>query len=155
MQRLEDNGDITTLHTVSFPSTGGWQTWGETTSSIYFNEGQYNLRIAITQPQFNLNWIEFSTVTSTEELEAFAQLDVFPNPTEDLFFIKGKLETPQNLTLQVNDLLGKNIFSKQINKTESFQEQVDMSSFSNGSYFVRIMLENGGVETRKIIKVGK
>ena len=80
LQRLEDNGDITTLHTVSFPSTGGWQTWGETTSSIYFNEGQYNLRIAITQPQFNLNWIEFSTVTSTEELEAFAQLDVFPNP---------------------------------------------------------------------------
>ena len=153
LQRIEDNGDLTTLHTVSFPPTGGWQTWQNTSSSLYFTEGQYNLRLTITQPEFNLNWIDFWPVTSSEDLENFASLNVFPNPTEDLFFIDGKLKTNQDISFEVNDLLGRNIFSKQINNVEEFREEIDLSNFPSGNYFVKIMLENGAMETRKLVKM--
>ena len=153
LQRIEDNGDLTTLHTVSFPSTGGWQNWQNTESSLYLNEGQYKIRIAITQPQFNLNWIDFWPVTSSEDLEQLASLEVFPNPSQDLFFIRGKLKTNQDVSLEVHNLLGQSIFSKKINQVENFQEEIDLSHFPSGNYFVKIMLENGAVETRKVIKM--
>ena len=153
LQRIEDNGDLTTLHTVTFPSTGGWQTWQNTESSVFFNTGQYNLRIAITQPQFNLNWIDFLPLTSSEDLESFTSLNVFPNPTNGLFFIDGKLKTNQDISLEVNDLLGRTVFTKQINRVEVFQEEIDLSGFPDGNYFVRILLENGAIETRKLVKM--
>ena len=107
LQRIESNGDLTTLHTVAFPPTGGWQTWQNTSTTVFLNEGQLNLRIAITEPQFNLNWIDFSPVTSNDDLENFTSLNIFPNPTEDLFFIEGKLKASQDISFEVTDLLGK------------------------------------------------
>jgi len=153
LQRIEDNGDLTTLHTVTFAPTGGWQTWQNTESSLYFNEGQYNLRITITQPEFNLNWIDFWPVTSNDDLQNFTSLNVFPNPTDGKFFIDGKLKVSQDVSLEVNDLLGRTIFSKQINGVEAFQEEIDLNNLPNGNYFVKIMLENGSVETRKLVKM--
>jgi len=153
LQRIEDNGDLVTLHTVSFPPTGGWQTWANTQSSVYFNEGRYNIRVAITQPQFNLNWIDFTPLTSNEDLESLTSFNVFPNPTEGVFFIEGKLKTNQNVSFEVHDLLGRTIFSKKLNGVDVIQEEINLDKSPSGNYFVKIMLENGAIETRKLFKM--
>jgi len=43
---------------VSFPPTGGWQTWTTIEKSITLPAGDHTLRLAITTGGFNLNWFE-------------------------------------------------------------------------------------------------
>jgi alpha-L-fucosidase 2 len=49
------------LASVTFPTTGGWQTWQTYTNMIYLPEGDSILRIAVTGSGFNLNYLEFGT----------------------------------------------------------------------------------------------
>lgn len=80
------------------------------------------------------------------------ELMVFPNPSADgKFSYTVETATPENLTLTVIDLLGKQLYSasvKQING--QYKGVFDLSKHANGLYIVR--LQHGDkVYTSKII----
>jgi hypothetical protein len=55
----------TTLATTSVPSTGAWQTWTTITSTSFtLAAGTQTLRIFAGTGGFNLNWMQFATVTN-------------------------------------------------------------------------------------------
>ena len=57
---------ITLLHEVSFPPTGDWQSWTNTTATAtLLVEGEHFLRLEITAPLFNINWFSFVSTTTT------------------------------------------------------------------------------------------
>ena len=57
---------ITLLHEVSFPPTGDWQSWTNTTATAtLLVEGEHFLRREITAPLFNINWFSFVSTTTT------------------------------------------------------------------------------------------
>lgn len=41
---------------ISFPATGGWQTWQNATTTISLNQGQQTIRLVATQAGWNINW---------------------------------------------------------------------------------------------------
>jgi endoglucanase len=59
LQLTGDNG-TQNIQTVSLASTGGWQTWQTTTAEAQLPAGRYFLKVLITAPGFNMNWIKFS-----------------------------------------------------------------------------------------------
>jgi len=70
---------------------------------------------------------------------------VYPNPTKGLVAI----QSTETVTITVYDIVGKLIFSKQIDN--QFQN-IDLSTMSSGIYLLKVTNTNGAVQTHKIIK---
>ena len=152
LQLIDANGGSTPLHTVSFPPTGDWQTWTTTNKTASLPAGQHQIRVAITQPLFNLNWFEFTFLTSTEEAKEITDLKLFPNPGSGLFSLQGTLTHRQDLEINIHNFLGQTLISKKLKQVAKLNEALDLSAFPDGSYFVKIQTENGNVYTQKLVK---
>ena len=152
LQLIDANGNATALENLTFPSTGGWQSWTNTTASVTLPAGQLQMRVLITAPLFNINWFEFTFLTATEEVK-FTDFQLYPNPSSDLFFVKGELAEKQDLTIQVLNLLGQPVFEKQLLLTKRFTETIDLADFPDGYYLLSIKDGNGAVYSEKIGKM--
>jgi aryl-phospho-beta-D-glucosidase BglC (GH1 family) len=152
---VEDDGSLTQLHSAFFAPTGGWQNWATTSKQIYLFKGQQRLRLIITQPQFNLNWLDFSSTTSTQEIDQIANFMIFPNPNSGHFFMNGTLKESQDVLIEVRNLLGQVVLTKNLTQVSEIQESIELEHAPNGKYFVSIRMDNGAVYSEKIVKLGE
>ena len=74
---------------------------------------------------------------------------VYPNPNNGNFTI-ASLSAISNALVEINDVIGNTVFKKQFSQLQN--EQINISGFDSGIYYVRIMNDNGINETHKIIK---
>ncbi|KOS05995.1 hypothetical protein AM493_08060 [Flavobacterium akiainvivens] len=63
------------IQTVSFPPTGGWQTWSTVNSQATLPAGRYYLRILVTAPGFNFNWVKFSFAAPDDDNDGVPNTD--------------------------------------------------------------------------------
>ena len=152
LELIDAQGNASALHTVSFPSTGGWQTWTNTSATLILPEGLQQLRMQITQPLFNMNWFEFDFVSSIEEANPFVEVRVFPNPGNGWLRLEGSLEVAQDINIKVLSPLGQVIQSRILRKVSDFQTLVDIHQLPSGTYFLQIVAEDGAVYSEKILK---
>ncbi len=54
----------TTLATATVPNTGGWQTWTTVSAQVQLAAGPQTLRVYISGPQFNINWLQFASASN-------------------------------------------------------------------------------------------
>lgn len=154
LQLIDESGGATLLQTVNFEPTGDWQSWATTSSTaLLLPEGRHKLRVEIFQPSFNLNWIQFNQITSSENVENVEHFSVFPNPGRGLFKINLKLKKSQTITVDIVNQLGQQVFHKTAETASDFYEQIDLQQFPDGQYFLTIRTSNGGLMSRKIIKL--
>jgi hypothetical protein len=79
-------------------------------------------------------------------------VDIFPNPTKDVFYIGARSEFEGNLNLNIKDQSGRVILNKEIYiKGGYFLEEINLSNCSNGMYNVILITPNDKY-IRKIIK---
>jgi hypothetical protein len=151
---IDKNGDINFSTNQTFASTGGWQTWTTTSQSVQLPVGRYTMRLLITQSPFNMNWLEFSTITSTNEPNntSISGLKIFPNPSENLFNIQATINQAQNIRLKVFDVNGKLLESNFLENASKIQEQISLDNFPSGIYFLSFYLEDGNYYTFKLKK---
>lgn len=84
-----------------------------------------------------------STTSINNQFENNLSINIFPNPTKNIIFVNGLKE---NTKISIYDLNGKLVFNKQITN-----KQIDISSFQNGIYAIKIETEKG-IITRKFVK---
>ncbi|MDX1409345.1 MAG: carbohydrate-binding protein, partial [Saprospiraceae bacterium] len=135
LQLINGNGSATALHAVSFPVTGGWQSWTTTSKNVLLFAGTHHLRILIDEPQFNLNWFEFSFLTRTEAPGATPLLEIRPNPASNLIQLDGQLMEQGSVSVAVRDSQGK--WAGHWNLTGG-SRTLDIGSLPNGMYFLTI-----------------
>ena len=88
------------------------------------------------------------TVATTETTLA-KQIDLFPNPvTDDLNINFNSLDG--NTTMQLLNVQGKVVIDNQLAQMGNGNAQIDVSSISNGVYFLRMIIENK-VVTKKVV----
>jgi len=95
-------------------------------------------------------WISagYQTVSNTEEFDYLSiRVNIYPNPTNSIL----NLETGQSdlYSIEITSLNGQVIYT---GKMEGTTQQLDLSSFQKGVYFITISSEDF-VTTRKIIKL--
>ncbi|MEL7531881.1 MAG: carbohydrate-binding protein, partial [Bacteroidota bacterium] len=151
MQLIDPTGAVTILDDVTFPSTGGWQTWTSTNSELDLPAGEHQLRVVITQPLFNMNWFEFSFLTDIERPKDIVEFKLFPNPSEGLFELEASLAERQNLEIIISDLMGHQIRRKNLTEVISVQERLDLSALPKGYYLLTMRLEDGSIYTQKLL----
>jgi hypothetical protein len=149
---LIENGTSEILGLFNLPVTGGWQSWVTNSNEIDLIAGVYTLKIRVAQPGFNFNWMEFlysDSNLSTNTLEdPKPYISLYPNPVNSTLTVK---TTQNNIidNITLFDISGRVILVKK--GTNSVSEKINLSSLSNGSYFIKISTDSGEV-TKKIIK---
>ncbi len=157
LQLVNQNGDVTVLHSPTFAPTGGWQTWTTTSVNALLPPGRHVLRILITQAPFNINWLEFSKVTSTDTPagQSFKDVKVFPNPGSGVFNLHAALEKSQDVRLEVYNFSGNLLDVQALGAVSEIQKTVSLQSFPDGMYQLVIRLEDGTYHSSKLVKTAR
>ena len=152
LQLVNSEENTYILQSVTFPPTGDWQEWETTESMAYLPAGQQHIRVYITQPQFNLNWLEFSLIaTDTDKPDALDGMALFPNPGEGIFYLQNHSQE-KNIHVGVFNLFGQNIFQNTLKNTNNTAQKIDLSDAPKGCYLIRAVLDNGLFRTWKVVK---
>ena len=134
--QLIDGSNIQNLTQISLPITGGWQTWETVSATTNLTEGSYKLRLKVSHPGFNLNWIEFDFTGNSMGLDdnEMKGLRLFPNPVNEILTIYSEYET---FTIEIFDIIGKKIFeAENLNSINvgHFEEGIYLLKISSGIY---------------------
>ena len=89
-----------------------------------------------------------NTVSVDASKELFNEINLYPNPTNDLITISFNSENIINTELQVIDLLGKNLFNQSLTNSKT---TISLKDYPQGIYLIRI-INNRGIKTYKIVK---
>ncbi len=95
----------------------------------------------------------FDATAITEDL-IIEQLSIFPNPTKDVITIQFESAEQQNIDIQIVNSIGQQVYSNSLNNyIGSVNEKVNLSSFSEGLYFVKITSDKGQSVTERIAHI--
>lgn len=140
LRLIDDPAKPVTLHTVTVPNTGGWQTWKTVSASADLTKGTHTLRLYIRQPEFNINWFKASLVTGIKSLEGNKNLIVFPNPANDQITISMDGFSGSYIAKIIN-LQGNVVKQESVRLNPEMNQLIDISSLADGFYMLSI--ENG------------
>ena len=94
----------------------------------------YNLGIGIAD-SINIT----STVSAIEDEVSSLGLSVYPNPSSGHITINFAIQKPQNIIVEIIDILGKTIFTEKINQFQGeYSRNIDLSNENNGIYCLLI-----------------
>ncbi|HET6992207.1 MAG TPA: T9SS type A sorting domain-containing protein [Bacteroidia bacterium] len=81
-------------------------------------------------------------------------LETYPNPTNGQFFLEYMLTENSDVVIEAFDVLGQNVFSETTSHASGKQiSSVNLSSQSNGVYFVRCTIKNSSSITTHTSKI--
>ncbi len=152
LQLLDAAGNADNLHTASFTSTGGWQTWTTTSFEATLPAGLHTLRILIAQPLFNLNYLDFTFLTNNVEVPRPFGLRFFPNPTSDVLQVTGNIPVTQPATLLLQDGNGRILRTRRVNESGTLNESFNLATTPPGMYYLTVRLDGGKSHTEKILR---
>jgi len=98
---------------------------------------------------FLLN-LSFEGTSDAENQELMNSLIVYPNPSHDRFTAAVSFNVPTDLSLELVSLRGQVVYRNEIAAAYSVREEIDISGFAQGIYYLRV---NNGKELqiRKVI----
>jgi PKD repeat protein len=70
--------------------------------------------------------------------DVLSVIKVAPNPTTGMIFIQYGLESNSNLYLIIKDVLGQDVFAKEIEVNSSGYDEIDLTKYPKGIYFVNL-----------------
>jgi len=89
--------------------------------------------------------IHEGTLIGVEDFKA-KEFSAYPNPVTDILNLSANKEIS---SVSISNILGQVIYQANV---DSMNSTVDMSSYSSGTYFVKVKDENGNFGTQKVVK---
>jgi Secretion system C-terminal sorting domain len=133
MNRSSLSGQLSTTISVGTYADGAFY--------VYDTQNNYSNFNDMFDVLFKVN---MGTPLQNNEFETTHNSSIFPNPTNGILNINSAQKISR---IEVYDLLGKLILVQ-----KSSSNTVDLSAFNSGVYCSRIYLDNGAVETLRVIK---
>ncbi len=94
-----------------------------------------------------------STRVNLPNLSKNIGLEIFPNPGKDEITIKFNSNSKNSARFTVYNLIGKEIFVKELKNFDDgvFVGKINLQNIPEGVYIVKIVMDNGNSETKKLI----
>ncbi len=89
--------------------------------------------------------------TGIDHIEAVNTLEIFPNPTTGELFLEIDLTETVNLSVEIFDLFGKRVLSRQNQQQTSETIPLNLSHLPNGTYFIQLYINQQFIPTKKLI----
>ena len=84
---------------------------------------------------------------------AINNLDVYPNPSRDIFNVSFTSEDVQDLQVRVINVIGEVVYTEDLSQfVGAYTKQVDLQSYTKGVYFLEITTDNGVVNKKLILQ---
>jgi len=80
------------------------------------------------------------------------EVNVFPNPVDDILFVKVLPDKPMEVKFELISPLGRKVYESESARELVFEDEVDVSSFESGMYFVRISTPEGQIVVKVIVE---
>jgi hypothetical protein len=93
-----------------------------------------------------LNWVP---AVGVDNVSTNQDINIFPNPSNGIITVDYKDAT----SIKLENILGEVIYSEEIKKAGAGSKTIDLSQYSNGTYFV--VLQNAGKELKYKILLNK
>jgi hypothetical protein len=111
------------------------------------NGGAYN----------SLTWSSFGTWTQPtlrlEGGEAIANLDVYPNPSREVFNVTFTSDDVQDLEVRVINIVGEVVYTEDLQQfVGEYTKSIDLATYTKGVYFLEISTNNGVVNKKLILQ---
>jgi len=104
-------------------------------------------------PNGNITTSCFDATTTIENTIADA-LNIFPNPTKGVVTLSFEAVEIQDIKIQIVNSIGQQVYNNHLNKHIGLvNEKIDLSSFSEGLYFVKITTDKGQSVTERIAHI--
>ncbi|WP_165823908.1 glycosyl hydrolase [Pseudochryseolinea flava] len=130
------------LATITFTSTGSYQTWDEFPAIVPLTAGEHTLRLKYKSAGFKLNWLDFKDPNIlSEETDVLGDLKIYPNPSSSSIQIEAGSRWHE---LEIMDVVGKKFYHGQIQR--SFE------GLSSGTYLFKFVSQDGRTVVKKIIR---
>ena len=84
---------------------------------------------------------------------AIGNLDVYPNPSRDIFNVTFTSENIQDLELRIINIVGEVIVTENLEQfVGEYNKQVDLATYTKGVYFLEIKTNNGVINKKLILQ---
>jgi hypothetical protein len=147
----------------SWINVGGFGVYYPTTCKVKFGmtpgENYKATGRAFCDPNmsaYNSNWTPFITWTQPGSIRVdggttINNLDVYPNPSRDIFNVSFTSEDVQDLEIRVINVVGEVVYTEDLQQfVGEYTKAVDLEEFTKGIYFLEITT-NSGVVNKKLI----
>ena len=97
-------------------------------------------------------WTQPTTVR-LEGGSAIANLDVYPNPSRDVFNVAFTSEDVQDLEVRVLNVVGEVVYTESLEQfIGEYTKAIDLATYTKGVYFLEITTNNGVVNKKMILQ---
>ena len=87
------------------------------------------------------------------ENSSVANLDVYPNPSRDIFNVTFTSEEEQTMTVKVVNMIGEEIFTEELTEfVGQYTKVIDMNNQPKGVYFLEITTSTGGINKKIVLQ---
>ena len=118
------------------------RTWCDPTGGAYRSSG-WTSPIFWTQP----------TAIRLEGGTAINNLEVYPNPSRDIFNVTFTSEDAQDLEVRIINIVGEVVYTENLEQfVGEYTKQVDLATYTKGIYFLEITTNNGVVNKKLILQ---
>ena len=84
---------------------------------------------------------------------AINNLDVYPNPSRDIFNVKFTSEDIQDLEVRIINVIGEVVYTENLEEfVGEYTKQVDLATYTKGVYFLEITTDNGVINKKLILQ---
>jgi len=97
---------------------------------------------------YNVNWVS----SNVREFQ-IDKLNIYPNPSNDIFYLKFKSTINQHIILRIISIIGEEIYSEFLNNyTGEFSKNINLRNKSKGVYYLEIITSNGVINKKLILQ---
>ncbi len=147
-------GGAGVMYEVDSVGTLVWGPYGAQSNKAFRYECDYPGIIALEQYMTSTTSTSCFDATSIAENTIADALTIFPNPTKGLVMINFESLILQDININMLNSLGQQVYTSTFNNLiGTLNEKVDLSSFSEGLYFVKITTGNGETVTERIAHI--
>jgi len=122
--------------------------------------GDYSWRIRGACGTSGTSWatifsqpVEYTLGGARLENSTVANLDVYPNPSRDIFNVMFTSEETQTMIVKVVNMIGKEVFAEELTEfVGQYTQVINMNTQPKGVYFLEIITPNGGINKKIVLQ---
>jgi plastocyanin len=135
---------------------------GSLTSKTKFGltAGEYSWKIRGACGTNGTSWatifsssVEYTLGGARLENNSVTNLDVYPNPSRDIFNVTFTSEEAQTMTIKLVNMIGKEVFTEELAEfVGQYTQVIDMNTQPKGVYFLEILTSKGGINKKIVLQ---
>jgi hypothetical protein len=106
--------------------------------------------VTITDANGCISTQNVNFATSISNVDVVNNFNILPNPNNGEFIINVDFTTSQNLSIELVDVLGRNIRNWNFTQQSQLRIPVDIKEQAGGMYFIVLKTDSGLVKTLKL-----